>query len=48
MKYLLIITLPFFLSPLIFSQTLEWTAYGQEPGGKRYVATDQINPDNVQ
>lgn len=47
MKYLFVIAFTSLLTPLSFSQSLEWTAYGQEPGGKRFVATDQINTDNV-
>ena len=50
MKNLLILTL-FFLSSLLSlhstAQTLNWTAYGQDPGGKRYIASSQITPENV-
>ena len=47
MKYLLILTLTSLLTALSLGQTLEWTAYGQEPGGKRFVASEQINKQNV-
>ena len=48
MKNLFIfLTLTVLLTPLSWSQDLEWTAYGQEAGGQRYLASDQINPQNV-
>lgn len=47
MKHLCILALSALFPLLTSSQSLDWTAYGQEPGGKRYVASDQITPKNV-